>query len=61
MASIMIATSERSAQSITIAFGILRAAGAGDAPDGRYGITGTPKGDIWFVSLAGPRLSPASA
>jgi len=28
----------------------------GNAPKGRgrYGITGTPKGDIWFVSLAGP-------
>jgi virginiamycin B lyase len=30
-----------------------------DAPKGRgpYGITGTPKGDIWFVSLAGNCLA----
>jgi virginiamycin B lyase len=30
-----------------------------DAPKGRgpYGITGTPKGDIWFVSLAGSYLA----
>ena len=30
-----------------------------DAPEGRgpYGITGTPKGDIWFVSLAGSYLA----
>jgi virginiamycin B lyase len=30
-----------------------------DAPRGRgpYGITGTPKGDIWFVSLAGSYLA----
>jgi len=30
-----------------------------DAPRGRgpYGITGTPKGDIWFVSLAGNYLA----
>jgi virginiamycin B lyase len=30
-----------------------------DAPKGRgpYGITGTPKGDIWFVSLAGNYLA----
>jgi len=32
-----------------------------DAPKGRgpYGITGTPKGDIWFVSLAGSYLANA--
>jgi len=32
-----------------------------DAPEGRgpYGITGTPKGDIWFVSLAGSYLANA--
>jgi hypothetical protein len=32
----------------------------GDAPEGvgPAGITMTPKGDIWFVSLTGPRLSP---
>ena len=30
-----------------------------DAPKGRgpYGITGTPKGDIWYVSLAGSYLA----
>jgi len=30
-----------------------------DAPRGRgpYGVTGTPKGDIWFVSLAGSYLA----
>jgi virginiamycin B lyase len=30
-----------------------------DAPKGRgpYGITGTPRGDIWFVSLAGNYLA----
>ena len=30
-----------------------------DAPKGRgpYGITATPKGDIWFVSLAGSYLA----
>jgi streptogramin lyase len=30
-----------------------------DAPKGRgpYGITGTPSGDIWFVSLAGSYLA----
>ncbi|NVO17216.1 MAG: lyase [Rhodoplanes sp.] len=32
-----------------------------DAPKGRgpYGITGTPRGDIWFVSLAGSYLANA--
>src|SRR5262249_55676249 len=58
-ASIMIATLGRSDHSRKNWIGILRAVGSWDAPRSRgpCEMTGTHKGDIWFVWLAGPRLS----
>jgi hypothetical protein len=58
MASIRFATLGRSGQSRKNWIGILPAVGARTRPRavGPYGITGTPKGDIWFVSLAGPAV-----